>query len=92
MALGDSEDSFPTAKAPKGILSDTTLPVTGMGEYGEQMAPDEDDHSDTETVHAQTMMDALKAGDTKAFRDANAAFVRECIRNYGKGKAGEIGE
>lgn len=89
MALLDEEDGPPMVP-PKGILSSSeTLPTMGLGaDMGEQMAPD-GDHSDAESVHAQTMMEAIKAGDSESLRDSMAAFVRECVRNYEKGKKGE---
>lgn len=71
------EDSFPTTET-KGVLS------TSMGEYGEQMAPQEGEHTDEDTTHSDVMIQAMKAGDVESFRDALKAFIRNCIRDYGK--------
>lgn len=82
------EEDSPPMEKPKGILSTgETLPTMGLSPMGEHMVPEKDDYSDAETVHAGTMLEAMKAGDTEAFRDSLAAFVRECVRNYNKGKS-----
>jgi hypothetical protein len=88
----DEEDGPPNVK-PKGILSSSeTLPTVGFGELGEQMAPDEGAASDQETVHAQAQLEAIRANDSEAYRDSLAAFVRECVRNYNKGKGSSLGD
>jgi hypothetical protein len=80
------EDS-PPMERPKGILSGETLPTVGLEtQMGEQMAPGDDEHSDEETTHAEAQLEAMKAGDVEAFRNAQAAFVRACVRNYERGK------
>lgn len=79
------EDSPPMAPpaAPKGILSSSeTLPTMGLSPMGENMAPDE--NTDEETTHAGAAMEAIKAGDVEAFRDAQKAMIRACIRDYNK--------
>ncbi len=73
---------------PRGILSGETQPTMGLEMMGENMVKD-GDASDAEYVHAETNMEAIKAGDTEAYRDSLAAFVRECIRNYERGKKGK---
>jgi DNA-binding GntR family transcriptional regulator len=84
------EEDNPPMEKPKGILSSTeTLPTMGLGQMGEQMAPEEGDASDAESVHAQTIMEAIKSGDSEALRDSLAAFTRECVRNYERGKKGK---
>lgn len=83
MAYGEKEEDNPPMEMPKGILSGTdAMPMGGMGE---QMAP-KGDHSDAESVHAESMMEAIKSGDSDGLRDSLAAFVRECVRNYNKGE------
>jgi hypothetical protein len=78
----------PRHQRPKGILSGETLPTVGLEtRMGEQMAPAGEEHSDEETVHASSQIEAMKAGDVEAFRDAQAAFVRACVRNYERGKS-----
>lgn len=80
------EEDSPPMERPKGILSSSeTLPTMGLGQMGEQMAP-EKDHTDAESVHADSIMEAIRAGDSEALRDSLAAFTRECVRNYNKGK------
>lgn len=81
-----TEDSPPMEPAPRGLLSEETLPTMGLGQMGEQMAPDGEEHSDEETTHAGVMMEAIKAGDVEAFRDAQKAMIRACIRDYNKSK------
>ena len=73
---------------PKGVLSmgAESLPMEGLP----PALPDgEESYSDKETVHAESIMEAFKSGNTEELRDSLAAFTRECIRNFNKGKSGE---
>jgi hypothetical protein len=85
MALFDEEDAPPMEK-PKGVLSVGAEPLLGLGARSDD---GEDDYSDKETVHAESIMEAFKSGNTEELRDSLAAFTRECIRNFNKGKSGE---
>lgn len=87
MAYGAQEEDAPPMEMPKGILSGTD--AMPMGGTGEQMAPGGGEHSDAETVHSESIMEAVRAGDSEALRDSLAAFVRECVRNYNKGEEKE---
>lgn len=79
-----SEDNPPMEK-PKGILSSSeTQSTLGLGQMGANMTPDSE-HSDEETTHAGVMMEAIKAGDVEAFRDAQKAMIEACVRKYNKG-------
>ena len=71
------ESAMPGA-SPKGFLSTVGLD----SEMGEQMAPEEGGHTDVESTHAETVMQAFKAGDAEAFRDSLKALIMECVRNY----------
>lgn len=81
------EEDSPPMERPRGILSggSETLKTMGLGQMGEQMAP-EKEHADAESVHAETIMEAIKTGDVEELRNALAAFNRECYRNFAKGK------
>lgn len=70
----------------RGLLSGGASPVGASALPGPAAPPaEEDEASDSESSHADAIIEAVKADDTEGLRSALKAFVQGCVREGDRG-------